>query len=209
MIELRRVTRRWESRTVLDRISFHVGPAECVRLQGDSGAGKSTILRLIAGLDSPDGGEVYLRGKSAAGLAPHQRQLGYQFQDSALWPHLSLLENVAFPLNGDRRQAAQLLERAGLAALAHRKPAQVSGGEARRAALARALAPRRDILLLDEPLAYLPPQLRAEMSIWIAEELALTRAACLWVAHHADEAQQIAHRTLRLDNGAIFSGETR
>ena len=203
MIELRQVSKQLAGRPILSQVSLLIQPGECVRLQGDSGAGKTTLLRLIAGLDTPDSGEILLRHQNAAGLLPHQRQLGFQFQDSALWPHLSLLDNIAFALNGDCRQAQPFLHRAGLQALAHRKPAQVSGGEARRAALARALAPRRDILLLDEPLAYLPPQLSQEMSAWIAEELTLTRAACLWVAHDAEEAINIAQRTLQLVNAGI------
>jgi len=203
MIELRRISKHYAGLAILNEVSLLIQPGECVRLQGGSGAGKTTLLRLIAGLDTPDSGEILLRHHDSAALAPHQRNLAYQFQDSALWPHLSLLDNVAYPLNGDRRQAHHFLERAGLSALAHRKPSQVSGGEARRAALARALAPRRDILLLDEPLACLPPQLQEQMSTWIAEELKLTQAACLWVAHQDAEAYQIAHRTLYLANATL------
>lgn len=205
MIELRNVCKLLSGRRVLDGLNLLVGPGECVAVTGASGAGKTTLLRLVAGFETPDEGAVLLRGVEVSrpgwALAPHERALGFQFQESALWPHMNLRENVAFGLCGGGTRADDCLARAGLSELADRLPGDVSGGEARRAALARALAPRRNILLLDEPLANLQPELCAGMARWIAEELRAASAACLWVAHHPEESAGTATRVLVLSNG--------
>ena len=209
MIELRGVRKALGGTTVLDDLDLLVHPGECVMIIGDSGAGKTTLLRVIAGLETPDSGSVWLRGRDAMRLAPYKRMLAFQFQDAALWPHMSLLDNVSFGGSGAASRAGEFLDRAGLSKLAKRRPADVSGGEARRAALARALAPRRDILLLDEPLSNLQPALRVQMAEWIREELQLNQAACLWVAHDADEAAGIASRTLTLAGGRLTSAPVK
>jgi len=205
MIELRGVRRTLGGVTVLDGVHLCVARGECVVLTGDSGAGKTTLLRVIAGLDRPQAGSVWLRGKDVTATPPHERALALQFQDAALWPHMSLVDNVSFGGAGAAARGRAFLERAGLSHLAERRPAEISGGEARRAALARALAPRRDILLLDEPLSSLQPALRAQMAEWIRDEVQLTQAACLWVAHDAGEAAGAASRILTLAGGTITS----
>lgn len=205
MIELRGVRRTLGSVAVLDGVDLRVARGECVVVTGDSGAGKTTLLRVIAGLDSPQAGSVWLRGVNVTAKPPHERALGLQFQDAALWPHMSLLDNVAFGGAGAASRGRAFLERAGLAHLADRRPAEVSGGEARRAALARALAPRRDILLLDEPVSSLQPALRARMAEWIDDEIRLSQAACVWVAHDAGEAAGVASRVLTLAGGTLTS----
>lgn len=205
MIELRNVCKLLGGRRVLDGLNLLVSPGECVAVTGASGAGKTTLLRLVAGFETPDEGAVLLRGVEVSrpgwALAPHERTLGFQFQEAALWPHMNLRENVAFGLRGGGTRADDCLARAGLSELADSLPGEVSGGEARRAALARALAPRRNILLLDEPLANLQPELCAGMARWIAEELRAASAACLWVAHHPEESAGTATRVLVLSNG--------
>lgn len=207
MIELRKVGKRIGTRVVLGGVDLFVARGECAAIAGPSGAGKTTLLRILAGLDLPDEGSVTLRGVEVSrpgwGLPPHERALGFQFQESALWPHMSLLQNVAYAFDGDQRRAAECLDRAGLAALAGRKPSEVSGGEARRAALARALAPNRDIVLLDEPLSNLQPELRADMARWIGEELRASRAACIWVTHDPAEADGVATSVFRLCDGVL------
>lgn len=207
MIELRGVSKLLGRRSVLKGLGLTVQSGECVVITGASGAGKTTLLRLAAGLETPDEGSVLLRGvevsKPGWARAPHERKLSFQFQDPALWPHMSLLENVAYGLNGERDRAFACLSRAELGGLAARKPAEISGGEARRAALARTLAPRRDVVLLDEPLANLQPALRAAMARWIGEELAAAGASCLWVAHDPEEALGIASRVLVLADGNL------
>ena len=205
MIELCGIHKTLGGRAILGGLDLAVAPGECVAIAGPSGAGKTTLLRIVAGLETPDAGSVRLRGCDAAPLAPHARLLGFQFQDSSLWPHMTLAGNIAFGCDGSSRRVEECLDRAGLAALALRKPSEVSGGEARRAGLARALAPRRNILLLDEPLSNLEPALQARMAAWIREELLLTGAACLWVAHDPREAEGVAGRVLALENGRLIS----
>jgi molybdate transport system permease protein len=122
---------------------------------------------------------------------------------------MSLIDNVAFNGADAASRAGEFLERAGLSHLAKRRPAEISGGEARRAALARALAPRCDILLLDEPLSNLQPALRTQMAEWIREELVRNKAACLWVAHDVGEAAGIANRTLTLAGGKLTSAAAK
>jgi len=207
MIELRGVRKALGGVVVMDGVSLSVRPGECVVMTGDSGAGKTTLLRVIAGLDSPQAGSVWLRGEDATGKQPHERALGFQFQEAALWPHMSLFDNVAFGGAGAASRATSFLDRAGLSHLATRRPAEISGGEARRAALARALASRRDILLLDEPLSNLQPTLRIQMAEWIRDELRLTNAACLWVAHDPREAAGVASRTCVLAEGRLTFSE--
>lgn len=207
MIELRSVSKTIGSTAILIDASLRVQRGECVVIVGASGAGKTTLLRLIAGLDTPDAGSILLRDREVSRpgwtLPPFDRRLGFQFQDSALWPHMSLLQNVAYALNGDKRRAAECLDRAGVGALAGRRPSEVSGGEARRAALARALVPRHDIVLLDEPLSSLQMSLRETMRRWICEELRACQAACLWVTHDPVEAADFADRIMLIKGGML------
>ena len=207
MIELRGVSKRKGSVAILTGANLRVEHGECVVIVGASGAGKTTLLRLIAGLDNPDEGSILLRGEEVSrpgwSRPPHRRKVGFQFQDSALWPHMTLRENVAYALDGDQHRADEYLERAGLLTLTDRRPAEVSGGEARRAALARALAAGRDVILLDEPLSNLQVSLKEEMSRWITDELRATRAACLWVTHDPAEARSFASRVLTINQERI------
>ena len=162
IVELRAVSRRFvrAGTPALDTLSLQVQQGEILALLGPSGCGKSTTLRLIAGLDQPDGGEVWLNGVLVAdqrfSRPPEERGIGMVFQDYALFPHLTVLENVAFGLHRlPRRErhprAAESLVLVGLAELAERYPHQLSGGQQQRVALARALAPRPAVVLLDEP----------------------------------------------------------
>ncbi len=207
MIELRNVGKRLGNAMILNGANLCVERGECVAVVGPSGSGKTTLLRLIAGLERPDSGSILLRGVEANRDGWQQpafeRAVGFQFQDSALWPHMSLLENLAYGLKGDNSRALECLERAGLKDLAARRPAEVSGGEARRAALARALAPGRDIVLLDEPLTNLEAALRAEIGRWIAGELQTVHAACIWVTHDPSETEGVAGRVLTIKGGEL------
>lgn len=207
MIELRNISKRLGGTVILDDANLRVEAGECVALIGPSGSGKTTLLRMIAGLERPESGSILLRGAETNRdgwlMPPSDRGVGFQFQESALWPHMSLLENISYALNGDKSRAIECLERAGLKDLAGRSPAQVSGGEARRAALARALAAGRDIVLLDEPLTNLQESLKAEIGRWIVAELQSAKATCVWVTHNSPEIKEIAGRVLTIESGKI------
>lgn len=209
MIELRNLCKRFGSRCVADGLHLEVRRGECVALLGPSGSGKSTLLRLVAGLEGADAGEIRLGGRPVGSeQAPHRRGIGFLFQSAALWPHLSVAGNVAFGLE-DRPAAwrcdrvAALLERVGLAGLAARAPATLSGGEARRVALARALAAQRPILLLDEPTAALDAELRERMLALIDDERAAHGLTVLMATHEARDAARLADRQLALHQGAL------
>ena len=180
VLEFRSVVKRFGAVNAVDGVSFSIAPGEVFTLLGPSGCGKTTTLRLVAGLEEPDGGEIFIRGAAVAAparnlfAAPEKRQLGMVFQSYAIWPHLSVFENVAFPLrvrreadDGVRKRVLQALEVVGLGGLAERGATQLSGGQQQRVALARALVYEPAILLLDEPLSNLDAKLREQMRVEI------------------------------------------
>jgi len=216
MIALEGVGVRYGELWALREVSFALGDGERLSLLGPSGSGKTTLLRAIAGLQPLDQGRILLDGRvvSLPGRAapPAERGMGVVFQEPALWPHMTVAQNIAFGLQGLAAQAArqrltQLAEAMHIAALLRRYPHQLSGGEARRVALARALAPRPRHLLMDEPLSNLDDPLREEMIALIERHLADTGAALLYVTHHIEEAARLGERVLRLEAGRLRPGE--
>ena len=171
---------------------------------GPNGAGKSTLLRSLAGL-APSTGRVVVDGVDIAPLAPQARAVGWVPQDGALFPHLSALDNVAFGLGGRRRriEAAEWLERFGMATLSGRRPAQLSGGQAQKVALARALARAPRLLLLDEPLAALDVSARSEVRRALREHLAAFDGVTLVVTHDPVDAATLADRVIALESGLV------
>src|SRR3954449_7069180 len=161
-VELRSVSKRFGDLVAVDDLSLELAAGEFFTLLGPSGCGKTTTLRMVAGFEQPSGGEIRIEGTDVAGLPPHRRPTNTVFQSYALFPHLSVKDNVAFGLRRkrvpkgeiDRRVAAEL-ERVGLVAETRRRPAQLSGGQQQRVALARALVNLPKVLLLDEPLGAL------------------------------------------------------
>lgn len=205
MLDVRSVVVRFGSRIVLDRVSLHVGDGEVLALQGPSGSGKSTLLRVVAGLLVPDEGSVWLAGTDITHTAPHRRRIGMVFQDDQLFPHLDVAGNVEFGLRmrrlgtePRRTRVAEVLSMVGLAGFEHRTVTSLSGGEAKRVALARSLAPAPPLLLLDEPLTGLDAELHDRLADDLAAVLRSTGTTALVVTHDLAEARRIADRVVDL-----------
>jgi thiamine transport system ATP-binding protein len=201
MLEVRGVVVVFGDRTVLDRVDLDVADGEVVALQGPSGAGKSTLLRVIAGLLVPQAGTVRSGGVDITELPPHRRGIGMVFQDEQLFPHRDVGQNVEFGLRMQHRpkaeraaRVAELLELVGLPGVERRSVTSLSGGEAKRVALARSLAPAPPVLLLDEPLTGLDRELHDRLADDLARVLRATGTSALMVTHDAAEAARVADR---------------
>ncbi|MEO6651609.1 MAG: ATP-binding cassette domain-containing protein [Ilumatobacteraceae bacterium] len=199
------MTVRFGETTVLDRAAISVGEATITGLLGPSGSGKSTLLRVIAGIVTPDAGRVVIDGVDVTEVPTHRRSVGMVFQDEQLFPHLDVGANVAFGLrmagvgSAEREDAvAGLLGLVGLDGFARRTVDRLSGGEAKRVALARSLAPRPRVLLLDEPLTGLDRALRDRLADEIETALRATSTTAVWVTHDADEADRVTDRVVHL-----------
>jgi thiamine transport system ATP-binding protein len=201
MLEVVSVTVRFGTVTVLDRVSLSVGQGETVALVGPSGSGKSTLLRAIAGLQPLDSGQVVIAGADVAAVPTHRRGVGLVFQDEQLFPHLDVARNIGFGLRMAHRTASsiraritELLELVGLPGFEHRHVAELSGGEAKRVALARALAPSPRVLLLDEPLTGLDADLHDRLAAEVRRVLHTTNTTAVHVTHDLTEAAAVADR---------------
>lgn len=202
--------RKRDRRAVLREVSFSVPDGAFVSLLGESGAGKSTVLKVIAGILLQDSGAVLFDGRCVDGLPPHRRDLGFVFQDVRLFPHMTVAENVAYPLRmrgvGRRERtarAAELLERVQLPGFGPREPRTLSGGQAQRVALARALAARPAALLMDEPFSGLDESLRDDMRSLVLRLQREEGCTTLMVTHDASEALMMSDRVVALDGGAV------
>lgn len=212
MITARNLSKSFGSIRAVDGLTLEIPAGQTLVLQGPSGSGKTTLLRLVAGLEIPDEGEVALAGSpvSRPGWAtpPHSRGIGMVFQRSALWPHMTVAQNILFGVTGiSREQAAlqlrTLLVQAALEGLAERFPAQLSGGEARRVALARALAAAPQRLLFDEPLTSQDPELKGRLLETIRGRVRESGATLVYVTHDAAEARQVEGRIVRMNRGRL------
>ena len=209
-IEARNVTKCFGEFVALDDVSIEVASGSLTALLGPSGSGKSTLLRVIAGLERPDTGEVFISGKEATALAPQKRGVGFVFQHYAPFKHMTVWENVAFGLRIRRRPKAeirarveQLLELVQLAGLGRRYPAQLSGGQRQRMALARALAPEPEVLLLDEPFGALDARVRAELRAWLLRLHDEMHVTTVFVTHDQEEALELSDRIVVLNKGRV------
>jgi len=205
VLEVRDVTVHFGARTVLDQVQLRVDGGEVVALQGPSGSGKSTLLRVIAGLLAPDAGTVLLDGRDITRVPPHRRDIGFVFQDDQLFPHRDVAANVAFGLRMQRVGTAErharvdeMLALVGLGGFGGRSVTSLSGGEAKRVALARSLAPAPPLLLLDEPLTGLDTELHDRLAADLAQVLRRTGTTALMVTHDTTEAEAVADRVVTL-----------
>jgi len=210
LLEVRAVAKRFGARDVLKSISLNIAAGEFLTLLGESGSGKTTLLRLIAGFEQPTAGEIWMSGERLDTLPPHKRRVNTVFQNYALFPHLSVRDNVAYglrvqgaPKNEIPRRVAEALNMVKMAAFAGARPSRLSGGQQQRVALARALVNRPQLLLLDEPLSALDANLRKEMQ---SELKALQREVgitFLFVTHDQEEAMALSDRIALLRDGAL------
>jgi putative spermidine/putrescine transport system ATP-binding protein len=196
-------------------INLEIATGELLAVIGPSGSGKSTLLRLVSGLLSGHSGRIRLGNKDLSGVPVHQRDIGMVFQSYALFPHLSVLDNVAYglkmrgvPTAARHARAAELLATVGLADFAQRSPARLSGGQQQRVALARALAFGPQALLLDEPLAALDASIRGHLRDQIRELQQRFKATTLFVTHDQEEALTMADRIALLDGGRLVQVDT-
>jgi ABC-type Fe3+/spermidine/putrescine transport system ATPase subunit len=211
MLELRNVVKSYEGKPLLNDISFTVAEGETICLLGASGSGKSTILRMIAGLEFPERGAILLNGIDLAQTPPHLRDFGLVFQDYGLFPHLNVFDNIAFglkmrniPAEKIKQRVAELIEQINLSGFETRSITDLSGGEQQRIALARALAPSPRLLMFDEPLGALDRSLKEDLLNEIRGILHKTKIPAIYVTHDQEEAFTIADRILVLHEGTII-----
>jgi sulfate/thiosulfate transport system ATP-binding protein len=209
-IEARNVSKLFGDFVALDDVSLSVESGSLTALLGPSGSGKSTLLRVIAGLEVPDSGDVFISGTEATALAPQKRGVGFVFQHYAPFKHMTVWDNVAFGLTIRRRRkeevaarVEQLLDLVQLKGLGKRYPAQLSGGQRQRMALARALAPEPDVLLLDEPFGALDARVRKELREWLLRLHDEMHVTTIFVTHDQEEALELADSIAVMNKGRI------
>jgi sn-glycerol 3-phosphate transport system ATP-binding protein len=214
-IELVGVAKRWDATTALEGINLRIAPGSFCVLLGPSGCGKSTTLRIIAGLETATEGQVLIDGRDVTALPPAQRGVAMVFQNYALFPHLSVADNIAFGLSVRKVPAAETAKRLaetaellGLTPLLQRKPSQLSGGQQQRVALGRALVARAKVCLMDEPLSNLDAQLRQEMRTELRELQQRLGLTVVYVTHDQAEAMSMADQVVLLNKGRIEQSAT-
>jgi iron(III) transport system ATP-binding protein len=214
MVHLRQVTKQFGAVTAVSGAELCVERGEFLALLGPSGCGKTTLLRLIAGFERPDAGEVWVEERLVAGAGawtrPERRRVGFVFQDYALFPHLTVAENVGFGLSRRERRdrRADVLHLVGLAGYEQRYPYELSGGQQQRVALARALAPSPSLVLLDEPWSNIDPLLRHSMRDELGAILRAAGVTVLLVTHDREEAFSISDRIALMLDGSIIQAGT-
>ncbi len=209
-IELKNVTKKFGEVSAVKQISFSVKDGELMALLGPSGGGKTTVLRMIAGLEVPTTGDVFIRGQRVNDLSVQQRNIGFVFQNYALFKNMTVAKNIAFGLKIKKwkrtdiaTRIAELLKLFGLDGLENRYPHQLSGGQRQRVAIARALAPKPSVLLLDEPFGAVDAKIRQELRDWLVTLHHDLNVTTIFVTHDQEEALEVANRIVIFSRGAL------
>jgi sulfate/thiosulfate transport system ATP-binding protein len=209
-IELKNVTKRFGDTTAVNNVSFSIKEGELMALLGPSGGGKTTVLRMIAGLEVPSAGDIFIRGQRVNDVSVQQRNIGFVFQNYALFKNMNVFKNVAFGLkvkNWRRRdikaRVAELLKLFGLEGLEKRYPHQLSGGQRQRVAIARALAPKPSVLLLDEPFGAVDAKIRQELREWLVTLHHELNVTTIFVTHDQEEAMEVSNRIVIFSRGNL------
>lgn len=210
-LQIQHIVKKFDEVYAVNDVTLDIAQGEIFALLGSSGCGKSTLLRMLAGFDAPTSGHVLLAGQDILGLAPYERPINMMFQSYALFPHLTVWDNIAFGLRRDglpkaeiEARVAQMLELVQLKAYAKRKPHQLSGGQQQRVALARSLAKRPKLLLLDEPLGALDAKLRQRTQLELVDIIHQVGVTCVMVTHDQEEAMTMATRIGVMSEGKIL-----
>ena len=211
VLELSHVTKRFGDFTAVSDVSLTVDKGRILSLLGPSGCGKTTTLRMVSGFEEPNEGDIFIAGQDMKGKRPYERNVGLLFQDYALFPHMTVVQNVGYGLKNrgyeKRRIPAridEMLELVKLTGLENRRPAQLSGGQQQRVALARALAVSPEVVLLDEPLSALDAKLRQELRVELKEILSAVGATTIVVTHDQEEAMSLGDTVIVMSEGRII-----
>ncbi|MBE0337021.1 sulfate/molybdate ABC transporter ATP-binding protein [Paenibacillus sp. 23TSA30-6] len=209
-VEVRGLNKHFGNFHAVKDVSFDIQAGHLIGLLGPSGGGKTSILRILAGLEQPDAGEIHFHGKRVNELAPQERGIGFVFQNYALFKHMSVYDNIAFGLKVKKSSKARIKERVtelveltGLKGFEHRYPHQLSGGQRQRVAFARALAPEPQLLLLDEPFAAIDAKIRQELRTWLRELIERVGITSIFVTHDQDEAIEVADEIMVINQGRL------
>ncbi|MCI0744077.1 MAG: ABC transporter ATP-binding protein [Verrucomicrobia subdivision 3 bacterium] len=209
-IELRTVSKRFGEVVAVNNVSFTVQEGELLALLGPSGGGKTTVLRMIAGLELPTHGDIFVRGERVNDISVQKRNIGFVFQNYALFKNMNVFKNIAFGLKIKKwkkreikSRVAELLELLGLEGLEKRFPHQLSGGQRQRVAIARALAPKPSVLLLDEPFGAVDAKIRQELREWLVRLHSDLNVTTLFVTHDQEEAMEVSNRIVIFSRGNL------
>lgn len=210
LLKIERVSKLFDDVRAVDDVSLNINRGEIFALLGGSGSGKSTLLRMLAGFEKPTEGRIYLDGQDITDMPPYERPINMMFQSYALFPHMTVAQNIAFGLKQDKMPKAEIEQRVKemlklvhMEPYAKRKPNQLSGGQRQRVALARSLAKRPKLLLLDEPMGALDKKLRTQMQLEVVDILEAVGVTCVMVTHDQEEAMTMAERIAIMNDGWI------
>jgi len=210
LVKIDRVTKKFDETIAVDDVSLEIKKGEIFALLGGSGSGKSTLLRMLAGFERPTEGRIFLDGVDITDMPPYDRPINMMFQSYALFPHMTVAQNIAFGLQQDKipkteidARVAEMLKLVQMSQYAKRKPHQLSGGQRQRVALARSLAKRPKLLLLDEPMGALDKKLRSQMQLELVEIIERVGVTCVMVTHDQEEAMTMAERIAIMHLGWI------